>query len=98
MAYAGWDAEMQELIEKFRAARLPERFALMMVGRAVVVTVTNGNLFRKSIEDDIAQGPRGPRMRYGALKQDLELTLKAVENGYDSRKGRRNSESTQHLR
>lgn len=64
---AGWDAETVSNIRWFRSAKLPaEGFALNSG-----LTVVNPELFRKGLEMDIEQGPRGIRARFGAVQGDL---------------------------
>lgn len=62
-----WDEETLSNIEWFKTAKLPAEGFSLNPG----LTVVNTELFRKSLEMDIAQGPGGIRSKTGAVQQDL---------------------------
>ncbi len=64
---AEWDAEMLTLIRWFLGTHPPTEPFELSRG----VTVLKPALWWTATRRDIAAGPNGPRVRYGALQQDL---------------------------
>ena len=62
-----WDAETTRLIEWFQRTTPPARPIELCRG----VVVARPALWWTALKRDIADGPSGPRARYGALQQDL---------------------------
>lgn len=74
---AGWDAETARLIAWFVEARPPARPFELMPG----VTVMQPARWWTSIHADIAEGPRGPRARWGALQANLRRACRVSGAG-----------------
>jgi len=67
-----WPAEMKTLLEWFSMS--PAKEAPFQL--SAHVRVLNAELFYDTLRRDIERGPRGPRARTGALRDDLKYLSK----------------------
>ena len=63
-----WDEETARLIEWFMRTPPPSRPFEICGG----VVIANPALWWTALMRDIAEGPKGPRARYGAVQSDLQ--------------------------
>ena len=72
-----WDAETARLIEWFLTTEPPSQSFELCKG----VVIANPALWWTALMRDIAEGPNGPRARYGALQADLKRLAAANPRG-----------------
>ncbi len=72
-----WDEETARLIEWFMRTPPPARPFELFRG----VTVARPDIWWTALMRDIAEGPNGPRARYGAVQADLRRLAAASQHG-----------------
>ena len=75
-----WDAKTQELadwVQMLRAEDLPPVPLALRPGERVI----NATLFLEQLQSAAAYGPNHPRNWKGALKEDLKLLKKIIDQG-----------------
>ncbi len=72
-----WDADTARLIEWFQRTPPPDKPFDLCKG----VTVARPDIWWTALMRDIAEGPNGPRARYGAVQADLRRLAAASQHG-----------------